>query len=177
MVELEPLKIKHLILYASQTGNCEAISEDLLASLAEKKIGNFERFEMNEINKKFSLEKTEKQLIVAILILSSTGDGEMPENGEHFYRYLRVISGEEPKIENRLSHIHFTMLGLGDTNYSKFQGNPKFVFGKLKDFGANFFYQRGEADEATSLEAVIEPWLEGLDEALRTKIKEVEELA
>jgi len=33
---------------------------------------------------------------------------------------------------------------------------------KLKQLGASKFYQRGEADEATSLELVVEPWLEGV---------------
>lgn len=36
----------------------------------------------------------------------------------------------------------------------------------MKSLGANIFYSRGEADDAIGLEAVVEPWLEGLGEAL-----------
>ena len=32
----------------------------------------------------------------------------------------------------------------------------------MKQLGAQEFYYRGEADDATSLEPVVEPWLEGL---------------
>ena len=44
---------------------------------------------------------------------------------------------------------------------------------KLKQLGAHTFYPRGEADEATSLEIVVEPWLKGLDEALKIVIKQL----
>lgn len=33
--------------------------------------------------------------------------------------------------------------------------------------GAQKFYHRGEADDATSLELVVEPWLEGLQQEMR----------
>ena len=36
----------------------------------------------------------------------------------------------------------------------------------MKQLGAQDFYYRAEADEATSLELVVEPWLEGLPDAV-----------
>ena len=33
--------------------------------------------------------------------------------------------------------------------------------------GAKKYYHRGEADDATSLELVVEPWLEGLQQEMR----------
>jgi hypothetical protein len=36
----------------------------------------------------------------------------------------------------------------------------------MKQLGAQPFYYRGEADDATSLELVVEPWLEGIAGAL-----------
>ena len=61
-----------------------------------------------------------------------------------------------------LSHITYTVLGLGDSNYSKYQGAPRFLDQRVRMLGANSFSQRTEADEATSLELVIEPWLESI---------------
>ena len=46
---------------------------------------------------------------------SSTGDGESPENGLQFQSYLRQESSA-----SALSHLSYTILGLGDSNYSKF---------------------------------------------------------
>ena len=81
---------------------------------------------------------------------------------------------KELKIKNRLKqknidynpfrHVYFTLLGLGDSNYSKYQGNPRWVWDSLIQLGARSWYKRGEADEATSLELVVEPWIEGLCE-------------
>ena len=36
----------------------------------------------------------------------------------------------------------------------------------MKQLGAVPFYYRGEADDATSLELVVEPWIGGIDGAL-----------
>jgi sulfite reductase (NADPH) flavoprotein alpha-component len=39
------------------------------------------------------------------------------------------------------------------------------------DLGAKLFYKRGEADDATGLEEVVEPWIEGLYAQLEKEIK------
>jgi len=36
----------------------------------------------------------------------------------------------------------------------------------MKQLGAVQFYHKGEADDATSLELVVEPWIGGIDAAL-----------
>ena len=41
---------------------------------------------------------------------------------------------------------------------------------------AQKFYARGEADEATSLELVVEPWLEGVIPAINTEVKRLKNL-
>jgi len=43
----------------------------------------------------------------------------------------------------------------------------------LQKLGAKKFYNRGEADEATSLELVVEPWLEGVTPAIDKQIKKM----
>jgi len=56
-----------------------------------------------------------------VLISSTTGDGEQPEKAEPFWRSIR-----KKKLEaNHLSHLNFTILGLGDSNYSQFCNGPK----------------------------------------------------
>lgn len=46
----------------------------------------------------------------------------------------------------------------------------------LLKLGAHKFYQRGEADEATSLELVVEPWLEGVVPAIEAEMKRLKKL-
>lgn len=65
------------------------------------------------------------------------------------------------------NHVYYTMLGLGSTDYSKYQHIPRFIDQKMELLGAKKYYHRGEADDATSLELVVEPWLEGLQQEMR----------
>ena len=59
---------------------------------------------------------------VVIIVCSSTGNGDMPENGEKFFRFLRSETNKlhEESESKLLSHIYYTMLGLGSTDYSKY---------------------------------------------------------
>ena len=41
---------------------------------------------------------------------------------------------------------------------------------------AQKFYARGEADEATSLELVVEPWLEGVIPAIKAEVERLKKL-
>ncbi|KAF2356861.1 FAD-binding type 1 [Trinorchestia longiramus] len=64
----------------------------------------------------------------------------------------------DPKIE--LSHLTYTVLGLGDTNYTNFCNFGKNLDDILHQLGAQRFYSCGWADDGTGLELVIEPWKE-----------------
>jgi len=72
--------------------------------------------------------------------------------------------------------VFYTILGLGDSNYSKYQGAPRFLDDALHKLGATSFYQRGEADEATSLELVVEPWIAGAVPAVESQYKKLRAL-
>jgi methionine synthase reductase len=56
----------------------------------------------------------------------------------------------------------FSRAGLGDSNYDSYQGFPNSIHERLLQLGAKEFYGRGKADEATGLEAVVEPWITDL---------------
>ena len=76
--------------------------------MAKAKRGTLNQFKELGLTKKTALK-------IVIFMTSSTGDGEFPENGLQFQKYLR---GENDT--RALSHVSFTILGLGDSNYSKF---------------------------------------------------------
>lgn len=139
------------ILWASQTGNCEEISLRLQNDCSFKGIKT-ERYCLQELGSSLKLQTHE----VLVIIVSSTGDGELPDNGQKFYRWIRQQEG------TILSGIRYTILGLGDSNYSTFQGGPKTVEKHLKRLGACEFYGRGEADEQMGLENTVEYWIDSL---------------
>jgi sulfite reductase alpha subunit-like flavoprotein len=58
-----------------------------------------------------------------------------------------------------LSHVSYTVLGLGSSDYSKYQGAPRALDAELARLGAKSFKERAEADEATNNDLVIRPWM------------------
>lgn len=132
--------------------NEEAISKGIIS----------ERYELDEYLKK---EKFTNERLY-IFIVSSTGDGEFPDNGNNFYWFLMKSS----KDNSDFSNVRFTLLGLGSSDYSTFMGVPNYLHKTLTKLKAKFFYNYGKADEATSLEKGIEPWKDGLWSALQQEI-------
>ena len=168
-------QIQLIVAYASQTGNCESISEDFYSQLKET-YPKASRFTFNDHQKKKNFNLQEKDCLkLCVFITSSTGNGEFPENGENMHKFLRkhTLHMSEQDSSTMLSHVFYTILGLGDSNYSKYQGAPRYLDTTLQKLGANKFYNRGEADEATSLELVVEPWLEGVTPAIDKQIKKM----
>ena len=46
-----------------------------------------------------------------------------------------------------MSHCQYTVLGLGDTNYSNFGAHPDKIDKKMTEMGAHVFYPKRVADE------------------------------
>ncbi|KHN72571.1 Putative methionine synthase reductase [Toxocara canis] len=92
-----------LILYGSQTGQSEAI-----AKLIEERcirLGICTRlFVLNDYEKKYWLEKEP----LVVLICSSTGDGDPPDNAAIFVRRIARRSLQE----NFLRDTQFALLGM-----------------------------------------------------------------
>ncbi|KNZ54663.1 hypothetical protein VP01_288g8 [Puccinia sorghi] len=73
-----------------------------------------------------------------------------------------------------IDNIHFTIFGLGDSSYPKFNWAAKKLYRRLSQLGAQPFYERGEADDQNrngfvslnhyraGIDSTLLPWLEGL---------------
>ena len=75
--------------------------------------------------------------------------------------FLKKLRSKEVR-EKGLKHLSYTILGLGDSNYSQFCNGPKNIHKKLLLLGAKTFYEPGWADDGVGLEIVVEPWIEGI---------------
>ena len=113
---------------------------------------------LGDVGKTWSLEDAR----TVILVSSTTGEGEQPENVIKFWRKLRA----KTLPADFLSRVKFAQLGLGDTNYNEFCAGPKALNRRLTELGAQCFHGPAWADDGTGLEVVVEPWLDGLWEAL-----------
>ncbi len=137
----EPL----LILFGSQTGTAEGLAKRL-AKESEKRgfaprvlpLNDYEQANLAQGGK-------------AIIISSTWGDGEPPDNAVNFWSWLN--SDAAPRLEN----LHFAVLGLGDKNYSDFCGASKKFDERLAALGAQRLVPRGECD--VDYEAAANEWI------------------
>jgi sulfite reductase alpha subunit-like flavoprotein len=151
-----------VVLYGSQTGQSESIAEIIEEKLSDGGI-DCGRYELNEIGRKFKLENER----VAVIVCSSTGDGDPPENAAKFYRRIQRTS----ESGTPLSHFRFALLGLGDSNYTSFLQCPKRIEAQLLALGATPFYESGFADDQVGTELVAEPWMDGLLPAVKKALR------
>ncbi|XP_071103901.1 methionine synthase reductase-like isoform X2 [Haliotis cracherodii] len=149
---------RFLLLYGSQTGQAKAISEEI-CERAEKEGLHAEMHCLSQTEKKFNIEKER----CVVIVTSTTGDGEPPDTACKFVRRLK----KKTLAEDHLAGLHYTLLGLGDSNYTNFCNCGKTVDRRLEDLGALRFYNSAWADDAVGLEVVVEPWIDGLWAALR----------
>jgi len=97
-----------------------------------------------------------------ILVTSTTGDGDPPENAVTLYKKLKKMDSNQ----DYLAHINYALLGLGDSNYTTFGGFPQSLDKQLQKLGAKKIYHFKLADDAVGLEIVVDPWVDSLWEAL-----------
>ena len=116
----EPL----LVLFGSQTGSAEGLAKRVAK---ESQTRGF-------APKILALNDYEQANLAAggkaVIISSTWGDGEPPDNAVNFWSWLSAESA--PRLEN----LHFAVLGLGDKNYSDFCGASKKFDTRLEALGA-----------------------------------------
>ncbi|CAC9552084.1 methionine synthase reductase, mitochondrial precursor-like protein [Leishmania infantum JPCM5] len=153
------------VLYGSETGNAESIAKRLHHDATNNH--GFPDAACMTLNQAVSMKLFDAQLaedapasLCVVIVCSTTGEGEPPQNAARFRRWLRNAAGT-------LHKLRYCLLALGDTNYNSFCAPGIFMDNKLRDMGAVCCYPRGEADDNVGLHLVVNPWLEGLWSALK----------
>tara|TARA_Y100001970_G_scaffold264588_1_gene351344 strand:- start:536 stop:973 length:438 start_codon:yes stop_codon:yes gene_type:complete len=122
------------IVYATQTGTAEELAFDI-EKLCKEKNHNCQVFELDDISMN-KLQEINKLMIVT----STTGDGEVPDNGLSFWENLSKLT------ELDLSNLKYGVLALGDSSHYDFCNAGKIIDEKLKELGANRIIDRQECD-------------------------------
>ena len=144
----EPL----LILFGSQTGTAEGLAKKLAREAPAR--GYVPRLLALNDYAQVNLPTVSR----AVIISSTWGDGEPPDNAVAFWNWLKADTSP------RLEQLQYAVLGLGDKNYSDFCGASKKIDTRLEALGAKRLLPRGECD--SDYEAAARKWTDSLWEKL-----------
>jgi len=98
-----------------------------------------------------------------LIVSSTTGNGEAPENASRFVRYIKRKT-TAPTMPFR--HVAYAVLGLGDTNYDQFCNTAKIIDKKINELGGMRAKTVACADEGTGLEETVDPWVDTIFDIL-----------
>ncbi len=127
-------KVPLLVLFGSQTGTAEGLAKKT-AKAAEGRGFSARALSME----KYETVEWAKESNV-LLIASTYGEGEPPDMAQNFWNWLAAETA--PK----LSHLRYSVLALGDTNYSAFCEFGKKCDTRLEQLGAQRVFERTDCD-------------------------------
>lgn len=134
--------------FGTETGNSELLAMDAqrIASLngIETRCACLDEIQVDEI----------KNHEYILIICSTWGDGEQPDNAQDLYDSMLEID------ESELNGTHFAVLALGDTAFDLFCEAGIQWDQLLEEKGSSRFYERLDCD--TDYEEDAEEWLEAV---------------
>ncbi|KAL9645821.1 hypothetical protein ABK040_003553 [Willaertia magna] len=164
---------KITILYGSQTGCAQEIAERIQRDAKRRhfqvKLSALDDFPIQHLflptnatttTNHEEMDTQQQQGSLFIFVVSTTGQGDEPDNMKKFWTFLRRKS----LTANCLNHLKFTVFGLGDSSYQKFNFVAKKLHRRLLQLGAKEFYTRGFADDQhpNGVDGTLVKWLVGL---------------
>eukprot|EP00124_Ichthyophonus_hoferi_P000294 Ihof_evm20s10 gene=Ihof_evmTU20s10 len=143
-----------LVLYGSETGTAEEVAERIVR---EGKRRHF-KTQLSAMDN-YDISRLIHEPLV-IFVCSTTGQGSNPKNMTKTWRFLLRKS----LPADSLCHVKFTVFGLGDSSYTRFNFAAKRLHKRLLQLGAQSVYRRGLGDDQHELGAdgELNPWLTGL---------------
>ena len=103
-----------LVLYASDTGNAEKVAKRLVGRAKMRGVAATIRV-LDEIAASVKESLASERNVV--IITSTAGQGEAPQNGREFHRALTKLLSSGSDSPSDFSETRYTIFGMGDSNY------------------------------------------------------------
>lgn|SRR5690606_23696106 len=140
------------VLWGSQTGNAENLAQVIGDSLSDD-------FEVEVLDMGLTDPEMVKEISHLIIVTSTYGDGEAPDNASEWMSYLKF----EEELE--LPDLKYAVIGLGDTYYPHFCQAGKDFDEYLSKRGAHALLRRLDCD--LYYEEQYPEWLNELKSVLK----------
>lgn len=153
---------KVTILYGSETGTSEEVAYNLFASL----VSNGLHCTIYSMNHYDIVNLGDESTI--IFIVSTTGDGDPPATMKTFWRFL-LRKSLPPDC---LSTVKFSVFGLGDSSYSKFNSVARKLDARLKQLGAKELLPIGLGDDQSVFGyfTALNQWIKNFEKLLSAEL-------
>ncbi|WP_221030729.1 flavodoxin domain-containing protein [Actomonas aquatica] len=119
--------------FATMTGNAETVATDTQSRATDEGW----TAHVHDLGDLTPQDLTDREL--AVFIVSTWGDGEPPDDAADFWYAL-----EEANLD--LSGMRFAVFGLGDKDYTEFNGFARQLDARLATLGATRLLDRFDAD-------------------------------
>ena len=169
-----------LVLFASDGGNAEKVAKRLVSRAKMRGVSaslSVLDSVANSIVETLSAEKN------VVILTSTAGQGEAPQNGREFYKALQKV--DAGAAADALKETKVTVFGMGDSNYWPrkedyvYYNKPaKDMFPRLLDLGLTELTPLGLGDDSDpdGYQTGYKPWEAGLWKALGVDAVEVAEV-
>lgn len=136
-------KLNLLVLFGSNTGSSEDVGLKL-AHTVESTLKGTKIVAFKPLSAGIELLQAHKGQYDAVLVVTSTYNGQPPDNAVKFSKWLDEAKAQNPP--SILKGVKFAVMGVGNSQWVTFQAFPRKIDNGLEALGGERFMGRGELD-------------------------------
>ncbi|KAK9703975.1 FAD binding domain [Popillia japonica] len=144
-------RIKATVLYATETGKSEGFAKKLGEIFGHA--FNAQVYCMSD----YDISNIEHEALL-LVVTSTFGNGDPPENGEEFARNLYTLKMNEQGIQNGDAKLRFAVFALGSSAYPNFCAFGQYVDNLLLELGGERLLKMACGDEMCGQEQAFKKW-------------------